>query len=261
LRRGGGSSHRNDSHSAIFIFPRGASRDSEHATKMTASRIRRIFPAVLAVALFGAAQVHAQYKVESVSEPPPSEVSAAIRDTLQTQALRVTGPSGVVCEIWMRKAIPGTVPNAQLGVVFTQIQEGTLTGAVRFAANLTDYRKQDIKAGVYTLRYALSPVNGDHQGVAPQRDFFLATPAAVDQNPANLSADQTIENSRKSTTTNHPSPWSLAPGDNNIAAPPSISHDTDDDWWIIQFTVPISAGGTTTPTRMGLVVAGSAAEV
>jgi len=36
-------------------------------------------------------------------------------------------------------------------------------------------------------------VNGNHQGVAPQRDFLLAIPAAADQDPATLTEAQTIE--------------------------------------------------------------------
>lgn len=227
-----------------------------------ATRMKRAFPLLLALAFFGAAQVSAQnYKVESAAAPAPSELSAAVRDALAPQVLRVTGPAGILCEIWMRKAVPGTAPAPQLGVVFPQIQEGTLAGAIRFPSDVKDYRKQAVKAGVYTLRYALSPVNGNHQGVAPQRDFLLVIPAAADQDPAGVPAAQAIELSRKSTTTNHPSPWSLAPGDGSASAPPSISHDADDDLWILQFTALVSAGGAPVPTRMGLVVVGSAAEV
>jgi hypothetical protein len=223
---------------------------------------RRAFPIMLILALIGAVRVSAQnYKVESESAAPPQELAPAIGDLLSQQALKITGPGGVVCELWLRKTVPGTAPAAQPGVVFPQLQEGVLIAAVRFPANVIDYRKQAIKAGVYTLRYALSPVNGNHQGVAPQRDFLLATPAAVDRDAANLTEARTIELSQKSTVTNHASVWSIMTGAGDAGAAPAVTHDADDDWWIIQFTIPVSAGGAPVPTRVGLVVVGSAAEV
>ena len=223
---------------------------------------RRVLPIFLVLMLSAAAQVSAQgYKIESAAVAAPTELSAAVRDTLSPQALRVTGPSGVVCEIWLRKSVPGQATTQNLGVIYTQLQEGTLVAAIRFPTELKDYRRQNVKAGVYTLRYALSPVNGNHQGVAPQRDFLLAIPAATDQDPANVSAAQTIELSKKSTSTNHASVWSLMPGDGAAGAAPAVTHDGDADLWIAQFGIPIAAGGAAAPVRMGLVVAGFGPEV
>jgi len=219
---------------------------------------RRVLPVFFLLTVCAAARVSAQgYKVESAADAAPSELSAAVRDTLSPQALRVSGPGGVVCEIWVRKAVPGQAATQNLGVIYTQLQEGTLVAAIRFPSDLKDYRRQNVKAGVYTLRYALSPVNGNHQGVAPQRDFLLAIPAAVDQDPANVTAAQTIELSKKSTSTNHASVWSLMPGDGAAGAAPAITHDSDADLWIAQFGVAVAG----TPVRMGLVVAGFGPEV
>jgi len=223
---------------------------------------RRVLPILLILTMCGAARISAQgYKVESAAVAAPAELSAAVRDTLSPQALRVSGPSGVVCEIWLRKSVPGQAATQNLGVIYTQLQEGTLVAAIRFPAELKDYRRQVVKAGVYTLRYALSPVNGNHQGVAPQRDFLLAIPAAADQDPANVSAAQTIELSKKSTSTNHASVWSLAPADGSAGAAPAVSHDSDADLWIAQFSISVVAGGAPAPVRMGLVVVGFGPEV
>lgn len=214
------------------------------------------FVAFVCVPTFAPAARAQDYKVEQAAAPAPQELSAAIRAELGDQELRVSGPGGVVCEIWLRKSVPTKTPGQDLGVAYPQLDEGTLVGAVRFPATLKDYRKQQIQAGVYTLRYALTPVNGNHQGVAPQRDFLLAIPAVVDQAPATVSETQTIEMSRKSTSTNHPSVWCLMPGDGDASAAPAISHDTSDEFWIVNFTAPFGS----TPTRVGLVVNGTAPE-
>jgi hypothetical protein len=204
-----------------------------------------------------AARVSAQgFTVQQSTADPPQELSAAIRAVLSNQVLRVSGPNGLICEIWLRKDVPAKPAAAALGVTFTQLDEGTLVAAMRLASDTRDYRRQGIKAGVYTMRYCLSPVNGNHQDVAPQRDFLLAIPAAMDQDPATLTEAQTIDASKKSIGANHPSPWPLFPGDGSSGAP-TIQHDTDDELWIAQFTVTI--GGAL--VRMGLVISGFGPQV
>jgi hypothetical protein len=201
------------------------------------------------------------YAVEVTNDAPPESLSPAVRDTLAPKGLRVTTPSGPLCEIWLRKTVPGGAASQDLGVAYPQLQTGTLVGAMILNAEVKDYRRAVVHAGVYTLRYALSPVNGNHQGVAPQRDFLLAIPADLDKDPAALNENQTIEASKKSTTTNHASVWSLVPGEGNASAKPEMKQDAGADLWIVQFTVPIAAGGAPATVRMGLVVVGFGPEV
>ena len=46
------------------------------------------------------------------------------------------------------------------------------------------------------------------------------------------------------------------PGEGDASAAPAISHDTSDDFWIVNFTVPLGSAA----TRVGLVVNGTAPE-
>src|SRR5262249_16733660 len=170
------------------------------------------------------------YKAEPLNEAPPKELAAPIQAALSQTGIRVTGPSGSVCDLWLGKAVPGNPKAPQtLGVIFPQLAQGTLVGAIRLPNAVKDYRKQLIKAGVYTLRYALLPDNGNHMGVAPQRDFVLASPAAADQGTAALTFDQTVALSRKATGSNHPSVWSLAPPEDHPKSLPSVFHLDDGD--------------------------------
>ena len=220
-----------------------------------------LFPLFLTLCLAAAGPAAAQnYKAEALNEPPPSELAASVRTALSATGIRVTGPSGALCDIWLGKAVPGK-PNApqSLGVVFPQFAQGTLMGAIRFPNSVKDYRKQQIKAGVYTLRYALLPENGNHMGVAPQRDFVLASPAAADQDPSTLTIEQTLALSRTATGSNHPSVWGLAPPEDHPKSLPSVFHLDDGDLWLAEFQLPLQ-GGTGSPLSMALVVVGSAPE-
>ena len=228
---------------------------------MAAFRTRQLLSGSLFLALLLCAPRNASaqsYKAEALNEAPPKELAAPIRAALSPTGIRVTGPSGPVCALWLGKAVPGKANAPQtLGVIFPQLAQGTLVGAIRLPNSIKDYRKQLIKAGVYTLRYALLPENGNHMGVAPQRDFVLASPAASDQDAATLTIDQTIALSRKATGSNHPSVWSLAPPEDHPKSLPSVFHLDDADLWLVEFSLPLG-GASTVP--MALVVVGSAPE-
>jgi hypothetical protein len=202
----------------------------------------------------------AGYSAEMISTAAPTEVSAAIREILSDKGVRVNGPSGPLCEIWLRKAVPAQDASQQLGVVYGQIAEGTLVGVVRFLADVKDYRQQPVKAGVYTLRYALLPQNGNHLGVSPNRDFLLASPASADQKPANLPVEEVLAGSRKSAGTGHPSVWSLAASTEEAPAPKML-HQEDPDLWMVGFGLNLqSAPNNLTARPVWLVVVGHAPE-
>lgn len=226
-------------------------------------RSRSISIAVLlALSLCASGAAFAQgYKAEALQEAPPQELSPAVRDALAPAGIRVTGPHGPLCDLWLRKVVPGrNNPSPELGVTFPQIAPGTLVAVMRLPGATKDYRRQQIKPGVYALRYAITPDNGNHMGVAPQRDFLLAIPAAEDQAPDTITYDQTLLLSKKTTGSAHPSVWSLSSAEAAPKSLPGIFHLDDGDLWLVEFEVPFNIGGTSTPLKMALVVAGFAPE-
>ena len=99
---------------------------------------------------------------------------------------------------------------------------------LRFPKEGADRRGQVIKAGVYTLRYSNFPTDGAHQGVAPQRDFALATPIANDPDPkATPDFDKLVAQSKTSGTA-HAAVFSLEPpsGSTFPAVTKEGEHDT-----------------------------------
>ncbi len=202
------------------------------------------------------------YKVEAFNAAAPTELAPAIRETLDHAALRVVGPEGPLCEIWLRTAVPARATAEQkLGIAYGQFEEGTLFGAVRFLRETRDFRKQLVKPGVFTLRYALNPVDGNHMGVSPIRDFLLLLPAAEDLSPANVTRDDEIKLSKKSIGLNHPSVWSIASGEGEHAKLPEAARLEEEDAWVVYFRIQVQpAGGAAAPLVMGMIVVGHAPE-
>lgn len=151
----------------------------------------------------------AQYKAESAGAPP-SDVPSPIASALQKEGTKVTGPNGVLCEIWLASAAPKGSPSGEQNVTLADVPHGSLMGIIRFPSAGKDRRGQAIQPGIYTLRYSMFPINGDHQGVAPQRDFFVLSAVADDKDPkARPEFDALMKASEKALGTKHPGVMSI----------------------------------------------------
>jgi hypothetical protein len=184
-------------------------------------------PQLVIPILLSAAAAFAQYKSESAGAPP-SEVAAPIAQALQKDGVKVTNNGQPYCEIWLRAQKPSGTAAKEEGATMTGIPQGALLGVIRFDAQGQDRRGQSIKPGVYTLRYGLIPINGDHQGAAPQRDFLVLSPAANDKDlNATPAFDALMDMSRKASGTPHPAVLSFWKAD---ADSPGLSKQGESDW-------------------------------
>ena len=211
--------------------------------------------AVVALLCFSSAAAGQDYKAAAGTAPVPAEISAPVRALLNPASISVTGPSGPLCEIWLRASIPAAAQaNSALGVTYGQLVDGSIVGAIHFDSAVKDFRSQAVQPGTYVLRYALQPVYGNHQGVSDYRDFLLLTPAAADTTAANLADNDLYILSRKASGAGHPSVWSLVPADGAPTSLPGIVHDTSNDFWVLYANAAVGSS----PMKLGLVIVGHA---
>ncbi len=163
-----------------------------------------------------AAAAFSQYTVAPAGAPPAE--ASALASLLQKDGAKIAGPGGSTAEFWLLAAMPpaGTAEaNATLAIA-----HGALLGVARVTGPYADRRGLPIKPGVYTLRYSVYPANGDHQGVAPQRDFLILSRIADDKDPKSSPAfDPLMDLSRKASGTPHPiclSTWKGGNGDGKL---------------------------------------------
>lgn len=136
------------------------------------------------------------------TDPLPTEIAASVAAKVAPGGVRATA-SGTTITFWWVSELPGAV--------LADVPEGTLVGAVKLDADVRDIRGRAMKAGVYTLRYAIQPKTDDHFGVSPFRNFLLLSPAAVDTDPAARDHKGTIELSKQTLGGDHPAVWSIDP--------------------------------------------------
>jgi hypothetical protein len=186
---------------------------------------------VSAALLTLAASLAAQdYKLEPIASAPAG-LPAAYSSVIAANGFRISGPSGPSCEIWFRKAITTGAQPSDSSIVFG-IAQGTLLGVIRFPGKGTDRRGQQISPGLYTLRYSNYPVDGAHQGVAPQRDFALMSPIGNDADPnATPAFDALVQMSTKASNSPHPAVLSLEiPAGTTF---PALTKEGDNPDWVL----------------------------
>ena len=170
-----------------------------------------------------AAEPKLSAKVEKVSAP--EDLAEPVRKLLDEQALVVRDGDTEVMTVWFRTEIPAkaTAEQVKNGLTYREIPEGALVGAVRFPAPFTDFRKQTIAAGAYTLRFALQPDIGDHTGTAPHPDFCLICPAKEDRSAEPIEKKKLIEVSSLVNEGRHPAVLLLWPNNGTDAGVKVIS--------------------------------------
>ncbi len=171
----------------------------------------------------------ADYKAEPAGAPP-AELAAPIAALMQKSGHKVVTPEGKLwCEVWFVAQAPSGPKTSEGDVTWATVPHGAVVGALRFPAPGTDRRAQVIKPGVYTMRFSYFPINGDHQGVAPQRDFLVLTPAGEDKDAAPIPVvDTLMEMSRKASGTPHPAVLSMWKVESDFK--PGMNKSGEHDW-------------------------------
>jgi hypothetical protein len=204
-------------------------------------------------------------KVTALKQTPPGSVAAPIRNDLSARGYRIQDDQGrTFADIWVRKAIPvSEKPGEPKGaILFPFLADGEAVGVLQFAIEGHDYRDQPIAKGVYTMRYGLQPVNGDHLGVSTYRDYSLVLPAAKDRTLALPSRKQLEESSAESAGTSHPAAFLLlaAPsGSSNSDA--TVIRDAEKNTWsvVLPLSLQVKGQSEVVPYPVRLVIIGAAA--
>lgn len=184
---------------------------------------------ILIVLALSAAALLGQYKMETAGAPP-SELPAEMAQVLQKEGFKILSDSGsVLCELWLRSSMPSGPKLNEESLTLNTVPHGALLGVIRYVSPGADRRGQTLKPGIYTLRFSFYPVDGSHQGAAPQRDFLILSPAAEDKDPNATPGFEPLMNwSRKAAGAPHPACLSLWKADTDFA--PGFAKMGEHDW-------------------------------
>jgi hypothetical protein len=179
--------------------------------------MRCVFVALFVLLAIPASSSERKFTAKIEKIEPPMKLAEPIRKLLDSQALVIRDGESAIMTIWFRTEIPVKATEEQVknGLTYREIPEGTLVGALEFPKTFTDFRKQELPAGVYTLRFAVQPDIGDHTGTTPHPEFCLICPAGEDKTEESIDKKKLIELSSKVNEGRHPAVLLLWP--NNAA--------------------------------------------
>lgn len=175
-------------------------------------------------------------KADPIGKPDvPNQIAAAVQD----HGLRVVDKDGTpLVSIWAAKSVSTSKKDVE-GANYPQLDPSSFIGVVTFEADGKDFRGQTIPRGTYTLRYALLPNDGNHMGVAPNRDFLLLLSLITDSDPSATFTDkQLYRASAKVAGGAHPTVLSLIADEGK----PGTVTTNSDGFVVLHFSVPTSSG-------------------
>lgn len=209
---------------------------------------------------FTVSAADAKLSVKSATVAVPDAIKDSIRSLLSDQAYVVSDEKGAVCTIWFRTALPAKATPEQVknGLTYREIPVTSVIGAIQFDKTFTDFRQQEIEPGVYTLRLAIQPADGDHMGTAPHNEFCLLVPAAKDEKPDTMPVKTLHELSGDSTGGTHPGVILLFPNAKPDDEPKIVGKGNG--IFVLNVKRPIQAGDAEGTIGFGVTVAGHAAE-
>lgn len=184
----------------------------------------------------------------------PRQVSEPLARVLDPTGYQVHKDGAAVCTVWIARDLPVKSDfQPTLNIKYPFIQ-GQFVGVleVHQKSGYTDFRGQEVPAGVYTLRYALQPVDGNHVGTSDLYDFLLAIPIQQDTDPAPMTSFETLVKLSAGTVgATHPAIFALLPAA-DVKQPAVLEHDKTRELW--QLSLTGKSGDK--PLRLKLVVVG-----
>jgi hypothetical protein len=207
-----------------------------------------------------AANVSAQYSIKEATTAPPGALDKGISSILREGSVQFLDESGAVqAELWFVKelAAKATPEQVKNGLTYREVPETSVLGVIEFKKQGSDYRKQKIKPGVYTLRLAYQPQDGDHMGTAPYPEFALLLAAQDDKKPALIEEVKEMHDlSTKATGTSHPGVFLLFQAKDPGATPRLQKADNPAVHWLLTYRQPVNANGQKTFLVFALTLIG-----
>ena len=199
----------------------------------------------------------ADLTLKVVEKEPPKELGDTIRAALQSKALQLLDGDKLAYEFWFASEIPLKSKPASLEKALDSVAPATLLGAVSIPTARRDYRNDELAAGIYTMRFALQPQDGDHLGTTAYLTFGVLVQARHDPTLDGITTYRSlVRASARDTTTEHPLTLSLRPAATEGGEPqlqtPAPEHKC------VRVKIPAKAGEEKTALTFEIVYEGHA---
>jgi hypothetical protein len=175
--------------------------------------MNRLFLRVGAAFFVASALRAGDFTLKTAEQAPPPQIGESIRGLLQPKAIQLMNGDKAAFQLWLRQEIPLKSKPSSPAAALAAIPETTWLGALSIQADgFKDYKDNDIARGIYTIRFALQPQDGDHLGTAEFNYFAVLLPPDLDKETNSFTKfAPMVKASGKLTSSGHPQVLSLRP--------------------------------------------------
>lgn len=164
------------------------------------------------ICLFSVRSSAGDLTLKIVDREPPKEIDESIRKTLQPTAVQLLDGNKAAFEFWLCSEIPLQSKPESPAKALDAIKQSTLLGIVAVGTDTRDYKDNDLAKGIYTMRFALQPQDGNHLGTAEFSYFAVLVSAKKDTKLDGINDYKSlVKASREGTASDHPVILSLRP--------------------------------------------------
>ena len=189
-------------------------------------------------------------KLTVTSAKPPAEIAEPIRAVLDEKVLRIETEDKATYEFWFRKELPLAEKPAGGTLGLTTMKEGAILGVARVAGEHYDFRNEEIKPGVYTVRLGIQPEDGNHLGVAPTRTFALLIAAKQDKKLDAIDHDALMKAAATINAAKHPSNLNLQPVEKIEGEFPRLEERNGGEHKVVLLRLPAVVGDSKEKTTL-----------
>jgi hypothetical protein len=193
-------------------------------------------------------------KLTVTTVKPPAEIAEPIRAVLDDKALRIAADDKEAFEFWFRKELPLAEKPAGGTLGLSTMKEGALLGVARVVGEHYDFRNEEIKPGVYTVRLGIQPEDGNHLGVAPTRTFALLIAAKQDRKLEAIDHDALMKAAATNNAAKHPSNLNLQPAEKTDGQFPRLEERNNGEHKVVLLKLPAVVGNSEEKTSLTIVL-------
>lgn len=206
----------------------------------------------------GLAAADGEYTLAVADKEPPADLAAEVRDALVPKAYQISSEDGTVYEFWFVPSLTVKTIGDSARDTLNSVEEISLLGAATVTDNEPhDFRDDPIDPGLFVLRMAMQPKDGNHLGTAPYDTFAILIPNERDGQLKDMrDHDTMVELAQEGTIAEHPPILSLQPFEKTEGEIPRLELNEEHEWEFLYLTFPIEADGKKSEITVGLVVHG-----
>ena len=198
-----------------------------------------------------------EFTLEVGEKPLPADISAEVKAQLAPKSYTLSEDGAAFMDIWLVSEIALSAKPADAKEALAKMPQIQLLGVVNvLVPERHDFRDDPIDKGLYVMRLALQPQDGNHMGTAPFDTFAMLIPNARDGELKGVpDHDKMVDIAKEKTVTEHPPILSLQPMKAAEGEFPRID-EGGEEWHFLTIKLPGKSGADAVEVPVQLVFDG-----